>query len=439
MTTTLQRTLFIFISISFLCSCNVKESLADFSQATKDFGESLKINKSGSANAASASTTVNKAPSKSKNSSTGQSNITSKKLVANNSDTSTVYNIRAGDVWKGTYDCNGPKYDVTLISAMRPNTSGGLNMVFHYVISKEVEGAFFLGFKQADINKNLLLQGTSGLWIVKPKGHHPIYISTLKLSNNNQHLAGEMLDGGRPCGRINADMVERGTPKYDKSFEFSPSIKEIKNIMVAEKSTDIPVQSIDLSDDLRSFQVRDIKLGQSYNEIMRIYPNKRLGKNKHGRYTLSILSGGENKDVLEATFIGRPPKLGPVTEIFLTQNLGVSEIGCQQRADKVGTQLIKKYGSPIDHDNRTRIHTTKWIPEVTKQEYQSSAGNMYSHSLLTAKLTCTYDEVLHLRLMASGSYVTKYMGYINSEHDRIREEKRKQELLKNNKEQELKI
>jgi len=59
MINTLQRTVFMFISISLLCGCNVKESLADFSQVTKDFGESLKI-KSGNNN--SVSTQANTSP-----------------------------------------------------------------------------------------------------------------------------------------------------------------------------------------------------------------------------------------------------------------------------------------------------------------------------------------------------------------------------------------
>ena len=66
----------VFISISFLSACNVKESLADFSQATKDFGDSLKFD----------SAKNNQAHSKS----------TAKQLASSNKSTSTVSQVKAG-------------------------------------------------------------------------------------------------------------------------------------------------------------------------------------------------------------------------------------------------------------------------------------------------------------------------------------------------------
>ena len=119
------------------------------------------------------------------------------------------------------------------------------------------------------------------------------------------------------------------------------------------------LESLDLSNDPRSFKIRDIKIGQSKKEVLKLYPKM----DKHSPKPVLI-----RNIPLETLVISGYP----VNNISLRQTVpGIGDV-CNGNFEKTHGQLIKKYGAPILEKKTKQEVSLTWLPESLKDAYNKA-------------------------------------------------------------------
>jgi len=208
---------------------------------------------------------------------------------------------------------------------------------------------------------------------------------------------------------------------------FSPAVKanEAKIRVDSHKflkqhqlETEKLLETLDLSDDSHSFQIRDIKTGFPRSKIKELYPNS-------------------NGSTLINTPTERFSATGnPINSIYLELTTRAIGENCKEQIDQTGDKLIKKYGTPKDNsrNNKATNHEGYWSMTWVPKSQEKTP--FYEQSKMDASMSCTHGS-FRFTLNANDNHVTKQTKLVHAKREEIRDKGFKRIRLENTPKQDM--
>ncbi len=175
-----------------------------------------------------------------------------------------------------------------------------------------------------------------------------------------------------------------------------------KAIGQAGASTSSMLDASQLASDAYSFDVKRIKLGETFQSLKGKYPGAKM----MGQNPASYLPDPANEN-LRVKMTGDANGSQYVSSIYLRQNLGASaSSSCKSRVQTLESRLIKKYGSSAKKTVKNDADGTSYFISWMKTVPGSS-----KHSKLFSKATCSNDASgnLDFSVVAKGEYIEEFM------------------------------
>ncbi len=196
---------------------------------------------------------------------------------------------------------------------------------------------------------------------------------------------------------------------------------------------------IDWSDDPLSVEIRNLKLGESFNSIRKRFPD-------HKRISNSIIlvkTKDSKRGVLEElslTFATKTTdwgyinehidEIGPVSKIYLFQNLGPLDMNdanaCEKRSKPIYDKLVSKYGKPDNVGNPFYRYSVNW-----RLEDADPFKARTRKSLLSASFLCNGKD-FRFQLHAMGEFVQNKLVSLNIEKAKIKQQEDQKRYMKEN-------